>query len=240
MRSIPPFPLLAVAIACACGEPAPPPAEPVGSALPLDSAPLPTGESRLVSDGDTLSLAVFAPEEGRQRLVRSVSGGALDTTAVVIDAGSKPPIESYRVAEAGEGDSVTARIEYGGGFEGQARLTLSASQGSAAENLRTPPPSLDAGQLPLTLTALRFGDADSVHFNYVAPFEKEALAALLLLGPLEPLRIGETERTAWPVLLQVSGLQERYWFAERPPHELLRLEEITRGRAWTRVEPPAP
>lgn len=240
MRPIPPFPVLAVAIACACGEPAPPPAEPAGSSLPLDSAPLPPGESLLVSDGDTLSLSVFAPEEGRQRLVRSISGGALDSTSVVIDVATKRPIESSRVAEAGEGDSVTARIEYGGGFEGQARLTLGASQGSAVENLRTPPPSLDAGQLPLSLTALRFGDADSLHFNYVAPFEKQALAARLLLGPLEPLRIGETERTAWPVLLQVSGLQERYWFAERPPHELLRIEEITRGRTWTRVEPSAP
>ncbi|HSD29745.1 MAG TPA: hypothetical protein VLL75_20750 [Vicinamibacteria bacterium] len=240
MRPIPPFPLLAVAIACACGEPAPPPAEPAGSALPLDSLPLPTGESRLVSEDDTLSLAVFDPEEGHQRLFRSVSGGVLDSMAVVVDVATKRPIESYRVAEAGEGDSVTARIEYGAGFEGQARLTLGGSQGSAVENLRTPPPSLDAGQLPLTLSALRFGDADSVHFNYVAPFEKEALAARLLLGPLEPLRIGDTVSAAWPVLLQVSGLQERYWFAERPPHELLRLEEITRGRTWTRVEPAAP
>jgi hypothetical protein len=228
-----------MAFACACGEPAPPPVEPVGSALPFDSAPLPAGESRLVSDGDTLSLAVLAPEEGGQRLVRSVSGAA-DSTTVVVDAVSKRPIESYRVADAGAGDSVTARVEYGAGFEGQARLTLGASQGSAVENLRTPPPSLDAGQLPLTLTALRFGDADSLHFNYVAPFEKEALAARLLLGPLESLRIGEAERSAWPVLLQVSGLQERYWFAEQPPHELLRLEEITRGRTWTRVESAAP
>ena len=229
-----------MAIACACGEPAPPPAEPAGSALPLDTAPLPAGESRLVSDGDTLSFLVRAPENGRQQLVRFVSGDAADSTSVDVDSATKRPIESYRVAQTGGGDSVAARIEYGQGFEGQARLTLAASQGSAVENLRTPPPFLDAGQLPLTLIALRFGDADSVHFNYVAPFEKEALAARLLLAPLEQLRIGDSVSAAWPVLLQVSGLEERYWFAERPPHELLRLEEITRGRTWTRVEPPAP
>jgi hypothetical protein len=240
MRPIPPFPAIAMAVAFGCGEPAPAPVEPAGSALPLDSAPLPAGESHLASDGDTLSLAVLAPEGDRQRLVRSVSGGAPDSTSVLVDVATKRPIESDRVAVTGGGDSVTARIEYGEGFEGQARLTLGGSQGSAVENLRTPPPSLDEGQLPLTLTALRFGDADSVHFNYVAPFEKEALAARLLLGPLESLRIGEIERAAWPVLLQVSGLQERYWFAEEPPHELLRLEEITRGRTWTRVESPAP
>jgi hypothetical protein len=201
---------------------------------------MPAGISRLASDGDTLSLAVLAPEGERQRIVRSVSGGAPDSTSVVVDVVTKRPIESDRVAVAGTGDSVTARIVYGEGFEGQARLTLGSSQGSSVENLRTPPPFLDAGQLPLTLTALRFGDTDSVHFNYVAPFEKQALAARLLLGPLESLRIGETERTAWPVLLQVSGLQERYWFAAEPPHELLRLEEITRGRTWTRVESSAP
>lgn len=240
MRPIPPFPLLAVAIACACGEPAPPPAEPAGSALPLDTAPLRAGESRLVSDGDTLTLLVRAPEDGRQQLVRFVSGDAPDSTSVVIDPATKRPIDSHRVAQTGGGDSLTARIEYGQGFEGQARLTLGASRSSAVENLRTPPPFLDAGQLPLTLAALRFEDADSVHFNYVAPFEKEALAARLLLGPLERLRIGDSVSAAWPVLLQVSGLEERYWFTEQPPHELVRLEEITRGRTWTRVEPSAP
>jgi hypothetical protein len=240
MRPIPPLRVLAVALACACRGPAPPPAEHAGSALPLDAAPLPAGQSRLVSDGDTLSLVVRAPEDGRQRLARFVSGDAPDSTSVVVDPVTKRPIESYRVAGTGGGDSVAARIEYGRGFEGQARLTLGASQGSAVENLRTPPPFLDAGQLPITLTSLRFGDADSIHFNYVAPFEKEALAARLLLAPLEPLRIGDTAPAAWPVLLQVSGLEERYWFAEHPPHQLLRLEEITRGRTWTLVEPAAP
>lgn len=240
MRTIPPLRSLAVVLVCACGEASPPPAEPAGSALPLDAEPLPARESMLVSDGDTLSLVVLAPENGRQQLVRFVSGDAPDSTSVVVDPATKRPIESYRVAQTGGGDSVAARIEYGQGFEGQARLTLGGSQGSAVENLRTPPPFLDAGQLPLTLTALRFGDADSVHFNYVAPFEKEALAARLLLGPVEPLRMGDARSAAWPVLLQVSGLEERYWFAERPPHELLRLEEITRGRTWTLVEPTAP
>lgn len=240
MRSIPPLCLLALAALGSCGEPAPPPAEPAASALPLDSAPLAAGEIRLVSARDTLRLAVLAPERGRQRLVRAVSGGASDSTLAVVDAATKQPIESYRVAATGDGDSVSARVEYGQGFEGQARLTLSAPQGSAVENLRTPPPSLDAGQLPLALAALRFGETDSIHFNYVAPFEKQALAARLLVGPLETLRIEGSEARAWPVLLQVSGLEERYWFAEQPPHGLLRLEEITRGRTWTRVEPPVP
>lgn len=223
-----------------CGEPEPPPAEPADSALPLDSAPLAAGEAVLASDGDTLRLAVSAPADARQRLVRAVTGEAPDSTLAVVDAATKQPIESYRVAVTGAGDSVSARVEYGRGFEGQARLTLRAAQGSTDENLRTPPPSLDAGQLPLTLTALRFGEADSVHFNYVAPFEKQALAALLLVGSLETIRIGDGEARAWPVLLQVSGLEERYWFAEAPPHALLRIEEITRGRTWTRIAPPVP
>ena len=240
MRPIPPLCLLALALLGSCGEPESPPAEPAATALPFDSAPLPAGESLLVSDGDTLRLAALAPADSRQRLVRAVTGDAPDSTTVLVDAATKQPIESYRVAATGTGDSVSARVEYGRGFEGQARLTLSSAQGSAGENLRAPPPSLDAGQLPLTLAALRFDEADSVHFNYVAPFEKEALAALLLMGPVETIRIGAEEARARPVMLQVSGLEERYWFAEVPPHALLRLEEITRGRTWTRIAPSVP
>lgn len=240
MRSIPPLCILAQALLLSCGEAGPPPAEPSASALPLDSAPLAVGVTRLISDGDTLRLAVLAPEDARQRLVRTVSGDTPDSTTAIVDAATKQPLESYRMAGAGDGDSVSARIEYGRGFEGQARLTLHTPQGSAEENLRTPSPSLDAGQLPLSLSALRFGEADSIHFNYVAPFEQRALAARLIVGRLETLRIGDAEARAWPVLLQVSGLEERYWFSEAPPHALLRLEELTRGRTWTRVGPPAP
>jgi hypothetical protein len=164
----------------------------------------------------------------------------MDSTAVVVDVATKVPLESFRLAATAGGDTVTAQIEYGRGFEGQARLTLSTGDGTRVDNLRTPAPALDAGQIPLTLTALSFDRVDSLHFNYVAPFEKDALAARLLIGPSETLRIGGVPLTARPVLLQVSGLEERYWLAEQPPHAILRLEEITRGRTWTRAEAPQP
>lgn len=224
-----------------CGEPDPPPDEPGVASLPLASAPIATGETTLVSGaGDTLRLSALAPENGRQLLVRTQSGESRDSTAVVIDVATKAPLESFRLAATAGGDTVTALIEYGGGFEGQARLTLTSGGDTRGENLRTPPPALDAGQLPLTLTALSFDRVDSLHFNYVAPFEQDALAARLLVGPPETLRTGGVSLAARSVLLQVSGLEERYWLAERPPHAILRLEEITRARTWTRAEPPAP
>lgn len=231
MRSLPP---LAVAVAlAACADQPPPPPDPATAALPFGSAPLASGEWRFVSDGDTLRLVVRPPEDGRQQLLRVVSGAADDRTTVLIDAATKLPVESRRVALTAAGDSVTAHVEYGRGFEGQARLALSTADGSAEENLRTPPPSLDAGQLPHVLSALPLTDADSLHFNYVAPFEKEALAARLLVGRPEELRVGETVVRATRVRLQVSGLEERYWFSERSPHALLRIEETTRDRTWT-------
>ncbi|MGH7567277.1 MAG: hypothetical protein ACREK2_10650, partial [Gemmatimonadota bacterium] len=241
MRTIPPFCLLGLlALLPSCTEPAPPADAPTVPTLPFASAPLAVGVTILVSaSGDTLRLSALAPEDGRQRLVRSLSGEATDSTAAVIDAATKAPLESFRLATTAQGDTVTARVEYGGGFEGQARLTLTAGQGTGVENLRTPQPALDAGQLPLTLAALPFDRADSLHFNYVAPFEKEALAARLLIGAIDTLRITGTPLAARPVLLQVSGLEERWWFAERPPHAILRVEEITRARTWTRAESPA-
>lgn len=224
-----------------CGEPAPPAADPDVASLPLASAPIATGETTFVSGaGDTLRLSALAPENGRQLLVRVQSGESRDSTAVLIDAATKAPLESFRLASTAGGDTVTAQIEYGGGFEGQARLTLTSGGDTRGENLRTPPPALDAGQLPLTLTALSFDQMDSLHFNYVAPFEQDALAARLLIGPPETLRTGGVSLAARSVLLQVSGLEERFWLAERPPHAILRLEEITRARMWTRAEPPAP
>jgi hypothetical protein len=190
--------------------------------------------------GDTLRLSASVPEDGRQRLVRTRSGAALDSTAAVIDAATKVPLESFRLATTEDGDTVTARVEYGRGFEGQARLTLATGQSIGVENLRIPQPALDAGQLPLILATLPFDRVDSLHFNYVAPFEKEALAARLLVGPLDTLRIAGAPVAARSVLLQVSGLEERYWFAELSPHALLRLEEITRDRTWTRAGLPPP
>lgn len=232
MRMIPPFWLLGLVPLLGCGETEQPP-DPTTS-LPFDAAPLAPGEQRLVSGrGDTLRLLVLPPEDGRQRLVTLRSRA--DSSSVLLDVETKAPIESYRRAVSGAGDTVSALLEYGRGFEGQARLTLTAPQGHATENLRTPPPALDAGQLPLTLTALPFDGADTLHFNYVAPFEKRALAALLVVGPVDTVRIGGEAIAAWPVLLRVSGLEERAWFATAPPHALLRLEEPTRRRTWTRV-----
>jgi len=235
MRMIPPLLALGLLpLLGRCGETEAPPDEPT-AALPFDSAPLSPGEQRLVSAaGDTMRLFALAPRDGRQQLV-TTHAGSTDSISVLVDAATKTPIESYRRASAGEGDTMTARIEYGQGFEGQARLTLSAPQRRGIENLRTPAPSLDAGQLPLTLAALPFGTVDSLHFNYVAPFEKRALAALLVVGTLDTVRVGGEALAAWPVLLRVSGLEERAWYAAQPPHALVRLEELTRRRTWTRV-----
>jgi hypothetical protein len=242
MRAIPPFCLFVLlAMLGACGDSEPPSGEPTASTLSLDSLPLTPGETYLITGGgDTLRLAILAPEDGRQRLVRVQRGETADSAAVVIDAATKVPLESFRLAVGVDGDTVSARIEYDRGFEGQARLTLTVRQGTGVENLRTPPPFLDAAQLPLTLAALPFGRLDSLHFNYVAPFEKRALAAFLLVGALDTLRIAGASVAAWPVHLQVSGLEERYWFPDQPPHAIVRLEEITRGRTWTRAEPPTP
>jgi hypothetical protein len=228
---IPPLCMLGFALACGRAEPPP---EADTAALPFDATPLPAGEQRLVSAaGDTLRVVTLPPEGGRQLLVTTRTGRS-DSTAVLIDATTKAPVESYRRASAGTSDTVTARVEYGRGFERQARLTLTAGQGRAAENLRTPPPSLDAGQLPLTFAAFP-EEPDTIHLNYVAPFEKRALAALVVIGPRETLRIGGASIAARPVRLQVSGLDERAWFAVDPPHDLLRFEERTRGRTWTRL-----
>jgi hypothetical protein len=242
MRSIPPFCLLGLlGLVASCGEPPPANDHFALASLPFASPPISSGETTLVSGaGDTLRLAALAPENGRQRLVRTQSGESKDSTAVVIDVATKVPLESFRLAATAGGDTVSAQIEYGRGFEGQARLTLSAGGDTRVENLRTPAPALDAGQIPLTLTALSFERMDSLHFNYVAPFEQDALAARLLIGPLDTLRIGGVPLAARTVLLQVSGLEERYWLAERPPHAILRLEEITRARTWTRATPLQP
>lgn len=245
MRTIPPFCLFGLlgltGPLASCGEPESPADQPVVASLPFASPPISTGETMLVSgSGDTLRLSALAPENGRQRLVRTQSGESKDSTAVVIDVATKVPLESFRLAATAGGDTVTAQIEYGRGFEGQARLTLSVGDDTRVQNLRTPPPALDAGQIPLTLTALSFDRVDSLHFNYVAPFEQDALAARLLIGPSDTLRIGGVSLAARTVLLQVSGLEERYWLAEQPPHAILRLEEITRARAWTRAEPRQP
>lgn len=245
MRAIPPFrlfgPIGLLSLLAGCGDPEPVADWPAAPSLPFASAPIAAGETTLVSEaGDTLRLTAHAPEDGRQRLVRVQRGEAIDSTAVVIDAATKVPLESFRLATSAAGDTVSALIEYGRGFEGQARLTLSAGEGERVENLRAPPPALDAGQLPLTLRALPFNRVDSLHFNYVAPFEEDALAARLLIGPSGTQQIGEARLAARSVLLQVSGLEERYWFAERPPHALLRIEELTRGRTWTRIESSLP
>jgi hypothetical protein len=105
------------------------------------------------------------------------------------------------------------------------------------ENLRTPAPYLDAAQIPLTLSALDFSMVpDTISFNYVAPFEKKALAARIIMGPLDSLRVDGVDVAAWPVRVEVRGLEEVYWYAAPPGRpRLLRIEEPTRGLVWMRV-----
>ncbi|MDX1661188.1 MAG: hypothetical protein R3326_05310 [Gemmatimonadota bacterium] len=165
---------------------------------------------------------------------RRTSAG-VDSFSALIDASTKEPIASYQRRFTEAGDSLVARVSYGTGFEGQARLTLTTPQGTGNENLRTPSPVLDAGQIPQTLSALDFSMPDTLSFNYVAPFEKRALAARVEVGRLDTLRPNGEAVAAYPVTVRVGGLEERAWFAAPPGgYRLLRYEESTRGVTWTR------
>jgi hypothetical protein len=84
------------------------------------------------------------------------------------------------------------------------------------------------------LAALDFEANRVVSFNFVAAFNQRAIPARLEIET--PRLIGHRgERVrAYPVHLRVSGLEERYWFAADPPHNLLRIEELTRQITWSR------
>ena len=224
-----------LAVLAGCGEPGEPPPEPLprGDILPLTARALPPEEFSLVSDiGDTLRFRVSP--DGREvalAFYRRTAGG-VDSSTVVVDGTSKAPIASFRRVH-GAGGSVTAEVLYGRGFDGQALLILTSPHGRQQDNIRTPPPSLDQAQLPLVLSALDFSAPDTTSFNYIAPFEREAFAARLEIGALGALP-DRPEAAAFPVGVRVSGLEERYWLAAEPPHQLLRYEELTRNVTWTR------
>lgn len=221
--------------ALACGGPPPEPAgdgSAPGATFPLTRRTPAAGEFILAAAiGDTL------------RFRKTVAGGTLvlaryrrapggiDSMVATADAATGVPISSFRRIHGQDG-SVTAQVVYGAGFDGQARLTRTSSQGQREDNLRTPGPFLDAAQLPLVLQALDFGRPDTLSFNYVAPFEARSLPAQLAVGELDSLPVSGTP--AYPVHLQVSGLEERYWFAAQSPHDLLRYEEPTRNVTWVR------
>lgn len=201
--------------------------------IPFTSREIPAEPFVLVDgSGDSLVFGVERTPEGGLVLTRVRRAGApADSFAARIDTASREPLSSYQRRFI-EGDSVIARVEYGTGFEGQARLTLQTRRGEASQNLRTPNPVLDAAQIPQILAALDFGGGDTINFNYVAPFEKRAIAARLELGAQDTLRGPAGDRPAWPVVLRVGGLVERYWFAD--DGRLLRMEETTRGFTWIR------
>lgn len=199
---------------------------------------VPAEDFLLVSDqGDTLWFAAVRVEDAPYlRLVRTRRTPAgLDSVAALIDIRTKEPIASYQRRHTEAGDSIVAHVSYGTGFEGQARLTLTTPDGTGSANLRTPDPILDAAQIPQTLSALDFSTPDTISFNYVAPFEKRALAARVETGGLDTLRIGGQAIPAYRVTFRVQGLEERAWFAAPPGrYRLLRYEEPTRGLTWTR------
>lgn len=253
MRGFPLLPALAAvaALAAGCGGDADLPEPAAGEAgeeittIPFADRGVSSDTFVLVSDaGDTLRFTGgFVEDAPYVRLVRTLSTpSGVDSVAALIDVRTKEPIASYQRRHTEGGDSIVAHISYGTGFEGQARLTLVTPDGKGSDNLRTPSPVLDAAQLPQTLSALDFSEPDTVSFNYVAPFERRALAARLEIGPVDTLRAGGRAIPAHTVVIRVGGLEERAWFSAPPvedgrPYRLLRYEESTRGRTWTRPAP---
>lgn len=234
---------LVVALACAGPDHAPESDADRGTeaeaAIPFADRSLDDRDFVLVSGArDTLRFRVEAADGSRVRLARTRRRPAgTDSMAAVVDARTLAPIESYRRIHTADGDILTARIVYGAGFEGDARLTMTTPGGSRTANIHAPAPVLDAAQIPLVLAGLELGEPDTISFNYVAPFEGEALAARLLVGGLDTLDVGPARVPAYPVELEVSGLEERYWFsAAGPERRLLRIDEITRRTTWTRPD----
>jgi hypothetical protein len=191
--------------------------------------------------GDTLWFRIEFSDGPYARVVRvRRSRAGLDSLSARIDLRTKAPISSHHEIRTGEG-AHAAEVLYGAGYEGQARVTVTTPRGRRVDNLRAPPPYLDPAQLPQTFSALDFARPDTFTFNYVAPFENDALNAQVVIGPLETLALATGPAPAYPVRLRVSGLEERFWFAAPPGrYRLLRWHDVTRGVTWTRVEPSAP
>lgn len=201
--------------------------------LPFDGTALGPDSFRMVNGlGDTIRFTVTPTRAGtRIALYRRVEAG-VDSLVAVVEPATLTPVSSLQHRHL-TGGAVTAEIQYGEGFDGQARLRLSAARGQREDNIRTPPPVLDAAQIPVSFTALDLGTLDSLSFNYVAPFEGRALAARVV-ATADTLSIGGTEHAAVRLRLMVSGLEERYWFEAEAPHRLLRFQEVTRNMTWDR------
>lgn len=235
MRRYPVFTLLLAALATGFSACERPPEEDAADVpgLPFTDAVLAADSFILVgANGDTLHFRTSQAEAAtRLARYRRLPGG-VDSLVALIDPRSKAPIASFQRRHLPSG-SVTAQVIYGRGFDGQARLIMATEDRQSEDNIRTPPPVLDAAQVPLSLATLRFGEADSVSFNYLAPFEKKALAARLVVSE-DSLVTAAGSRPAWRLQLLVSGLEERYWLDADPPHRLLRIEEVTRSATWDR------
>jgi hypothetical protein len=182
--------------------------------------------------GDTLRFTVTPTGAGtRIARYRRVQAGT-DSLIAVVEPGSQTPVSSVQHRHL-TGGAVTAEVEYGPGSVGRARLRLSAARGHRDDNIRTPPPALDAAQIPLSFRALDLDAIDSLSFNYVAPLEGRARPARLVVTP-DTLSIGDAAGPALRLRLLASGLEERYWFEAEPPHRLLRIQEVTRNMTWDR------
>lgn len=208
------------------------------SSLPFDREPSLEPFDLVSNGGDTLR---FLAERGRGefRLTRlRLAEGRIDSSHIRLDRRSLAPKRSFQRVASDDGSPLEALVEYGAGFDGQARVTIHAEQGEQSRNLRTPDPFLDAMQLPWTFSSLILDEPGTLAFNYIAPFEKRALPARLEIGRARTLRMPSGRTSAIPVRLRVSGLVERYWYAV-PPNEplLLRFQEVTRGITWTRIDP---
>jgi hypothetical protein len=219
-----------------CERPAEAPPEqapPAATGLPFDGAALEPDSFRMVSGiGDTLRFTVTPTGAGtRIARYRRVQAGT-DSLIAVVEPGSQTPVSSVQHRHL-TGGAVTAEVEYGPGSVGRARLRLSAARGHRDDNIRTPPPALDAAQIPLSFRALDLDAIDSLSFNYVAPLEGRARPARLVVTP-DTLSIGDAAGPALRLRLLASGLEERYWFEAEPPHRLLRIQEVTRNMTWDR------
>jgi hypothetical protein len=225
--------LAALALLFAACERPPEEAPPDAPGLPFDGTVLVPDTFSMVSViGDTLRFAVTPTRAGTRIARYRRVGTGLDSLVAVVNPTTLVPVSSLQHRHL-TGGAVTAEIQYGQGFDGQARLRLSAARGQRDDNIRTPPPVLDAAQIPLSFRALELGAFDSLSFNYVAPFEGQALAARLVAAP-DTLSIDGEERAAVRLRLLVSGLEERFWFEAQPPHRLLRIQEVTRNMTWDR------
>ncbi len=202
--------------------------------IPFADRPLREGEFALVSTrGDTLRFAVISRRRDLRLARYRRTNLGLDSLVAIIDPRSHTPVSSFQRVHRDDG-SLTAEVSYGRGFDGQARLAITTPTGKRETNVRTPPPTLDQAQLPLTLTALDFETGRVVSFNLVLGFEQRAIPARLEIGAPTPVSLGGSRVRAYPVHLRVSWLEERYWFAADPPHDLLRIEEVTRDVTWSR------